>query len=65
MVTLLYKYKKHPEFNILTELILSLFMELRASHIKKIEYFTKEILPKRENPVEYFDAIYKFIHKYD
>lgn len=53
-------YKKHPEFNLITNVIFNVLDKLNTSHPKRIEIFKEEVLSKRNNPKEYLKALISF-----
>ena len=53
-------YKKHPEFNLITNILFDVVEKLSTSHPKRIEIFKEEVLSKRKNSKEYLKALIKF-----
>ena len=55
-------YKKHPEFNLLSQFIFDLLGALNTSHPKKLEAFKNNVLSKRNNSIEYYKSLIKFVY---
>lgn len=55
------KFLRHPEFNLILEPVLKALEVLNSSNEKKLDEFTSEVLSKKENSLEYYDALNTFV----
>lgn len=54
-------YKKHPEFNLIEQVLFRLLDKLNTSHPKKLKIFSEEVLSKYNDPIKYYESLIKFI----
>ena len=53
-------FRKHPEFNIICDIIFAALYNIEKNRAVSVNQFKKEVLSKRDNPLEYYKALIKF-----
>ena len=54
---------KHPEFNIICDIIFAVLYNIDKNRVVSLNQFKKEVLSKRDNPFEYYKALIKFAQR--
>ena len=50
----------HLEFNIICDIIFATLYNIEKNRVESINQFKKEVLSKRDNPIEYYKALIDF-----
>ena len=57
------KFILHPEFNLMLEPVLKALEVLNSSNEEKLNEFSSEVLSKKDDSLEYHNALNEFVKK--
>lgn len=53
-------FKKHPEYNIICDIIFATIYNIEKNGVISLNKFKRDVLSKRDNPKEYYKALINF-----